>query len=231
MWLEIGMVPKKPELLDLLRQRNDGGSSAPKGERSASDQPPTVPSQPVSPSEPMRLANLRPTKARFPWLPAAVVLMVAAPLAWLTYDWAFAEQAVVAAEEPNAPAQAPALEVKSPIAAVTPVVVAARQPVVTTPAPKAYGVKVITYTNNQKNLGLARAVGKALKSRGMPEVQLLGVQGRGGNFLEIFVGREANVQDLAKLKGTIRVYEYPDGSGQKPFASAMISSLPPTNNN
>lgn len=223
------MVPKKPELLDLLRQCNDVGSSARTGARSASDHSPTAPSQPVSPSDSLRPANRRPTNARFPWLPAAVVLVVAVPLAWLTYDWAFAEQAVVAAEGPNVPA--PALEVMSPSAAKTPSVVAPPQPIATTPAPKAYGVKVITYTNNQRNLGLARAVGKALKSRGMPAVQLLSVPGRGGDFLEIFVGREANEQDLAKLRGTIRVYEYPDGSGQKPFASAMISSLPPTSNN
>ncbi len=221
------MAPKKPELLELLRQSSKDSGNTASGSSSTPEPANPVHSQPETPSEPIRLAPRRPAR-RPTWLPAAGILVVVVPVLWILASWAFGDSEVLnASEEPKTETPADPISVEKDAEATT-------EPPATSPpvaVSKSFGVKVITYDSNDKNMQYAKTVGKALKANGLPNVQLLQMPGKKGSFLEVFVGKADSIQDLAKLRGRIRAYEYPVGSGQKPFASAGIFALPSTTSN
>ncbi|MCH2111333.1 MAG: hypothetical protein MK213_00625 [Planctomycetes bacterium] len=97
-------------------------------------------------------------------------------------------------------------------------------------APPAFAVKVITYTYNSRNQKLAVATATALRKRGLPGVQALVRPPLNPKHIEIYVGSASSKLELASQRGRIRALEYPEGSGEKPFASATIDSLPVTQN-
>ena len=202
------MKSRKGELLELLRQQRDIGSSG-----SASRATP-------SNSSPQRTAHV--ARTRFYAFFGAVLLV---PLGALALGFfAPSDDGLSASSGPAISGPASSETAKETL------IVAPQKELPPTPVAKAptteFGVQVITYKHNPRNLELARAVGRFLVEQGLPQVLPLQVSHGEDSFIEIYVGSANTALELARLQGKLQAMHYPEGSGRKPFASAFTAPIP-----
>ncbi len=207
------MVPRKRELLDVLRnQRKESSAHAP-----VAPQPSSVPSHSRSATPPWRGWILR----------LAFVLVWVALVLWLiSFLWpdkappAAPPQAQTPATQtpPQTPPGAPGGANPAP---------AGNHPAAPADAP-AYGVLAITY---QGSANESQATAIALEMRDtlrLPDVQVRKHNDRGKTWYEIYVGREAEKSALDALLKRVRGLSLPSQPGQKPFADAFVKRIPST---
>ena len=204
------MKSRKGELLELLRRQRDNGSSG-----SASRATTASPS-------PQRTAHV--ARTRFYALFGAVLLV---PLAALALGFFAPPEAGLSASTGPGTSELPKESL----------IVPSKKNGSPTPAPSTgnapagvpqaeFGVQVITYKHNPRNLELARAVGRFLMEQGLPQVLPLQVTDGDESFIEIYVGSANTALELARLQGKLQTMQYPEGSGRKPFASAFTAPIP-----
>ncbi len=207
------MKSRKGELLELLRQQQDSGRDIPPSRPGS-----TASYSPTSPSLPTHGVRTR-------WL-ALVGAVLVVPVAALAFGLFGGGDGLAAASTPkldiSSPTSPPATPSTPPAARNTGVAGAG---VTTQPE---FGIQVITYKQNPRNLELARAVGRFLVAEGLPQVLPLQVSHGEESFIEIYVGSAVSAMDmdLARLRGKLQAMQYPEGSGRKPFASAFTAPIP-----
>lgn len=229
------MRQKKGELLDLLRKETGSASipsSTPRPTSSASSQ--DVP-QAASSTEQLRFPGSRPVRRPIPWVG---ILAAAVPLLFVAI-WAAgffegpanglqAEEKPLAMSQPaettgpEAPVVAPQPQPSPP---VKPAPVAAEEPLIQS-REGLLGIQVITYDYTERNISFAKDVAMALKKKGLPSVRALLLPADQPKQIVIYVGEASEKLELAHIRGRVRAIEYPAGSGERPFASALTAPLP-----
>ncbi len=238
------MRQKKGELLDLLRKDSGSAPMQSPSSRPIESAPASGAGQSASSSEQLVFPGARPVRRSVPWFG---ILAAAVPLLLVSF-WAagFFETPLSTSETTLEAAGNPALAISDneanrgpqEISKETPPAQPKVLPVVEAPAvniasaPKVtsrkglFGIQVITYDYTERNIALAREAALALKKSGLPNVRALLLPADQPKQIVIFVGEAPDKLDLARIRGRLRVLEYPAGSGQRPFASALTAPLP-----
>ncbi len=165
-----------------------------------------------------RLPRLDPeVLAGVPWMPLALVIVLAIPLLWWVLQGLSGRGSVQAAGPGEDPAVVLTGGAGSPQS--SPPGDASAGPVQAAPD---FGILVVTYDYSKANEDLARRTRASLEEAGFPKVSAVLVPSDHPTHIEVFVGRASRPALLEPLLVRVQKFTLPGQSRQRPFADAVV---------